>query len=52
MNKDRAPCPFCGSTDLLGGSWYIDDDEVAAIECNNCKAGVENRTAASPARFA
>jgi hypothetical protein len=41
-------CPFCGSTDLITGSWCIDDDEahelvkagdlgeVPIIECNRC----------------
>ena len=41
-------CPFCGSTDLITGSWCIDDDEahelvkagdlgeVPSIECNRC----------------
>lgn len=32
-------CPFCNSTDLLDGCWYIDDEEVDAIECAQCKAG-------------
>lgn len=33
------PCPFCGSADLVMASWYVDDDEVDAIECEQCKAG-------------
>jgi len=33
------PCPFCGSTDLLDGDWYLDDEEVDAIECSQCAAG-------------
>ena len=37
--RQALPCPFCGSTDLVDGSWYIDDEEVDAIECNQCKAG-------------
>jgi hypothetical protein len=36
---EQTPCPFCGSTNLLDGSWYVDDEEVAAIECDDCKAG-------------
>jgi len=39
MTDDYKPCPHCGSTDLLDGSWYLDDEEVDAIECNACKAG-------------
>jgi len=39
MTDDYKPCPFCGSTDLVDGSWYIDDDEVDAVECDACKAG-------------
>jgi hypothetical protein len=37
--SSAAPCPFCGSTNLVDGSWYVDDEEVAAIECDDCKAG-------------
>jgi ribosomal protein L37AE/L43A len=33
------PCPFCGSDELLSGSWYIDDGEVDAWECSKCFAG-------------
>lgn len=33
------PCPFCGSDQLLDGSWYIDDGEVDAWECSKCFAG-------------
>ncbi|MEO1082428.1 MAG: hypothetical protein AAFY29_22930 [Pseudomonadota bacterium] len=40
------PCPHCGSTDLVMGSWYLDDPdasdlegEVPAIECKGCGAG-------------
>ena len=33
------PCPFCGSDQLLNGSWYIDDGEVDAWECSKCFAG-------------
>jgi hypothetical protein len=45
---DNLPCPFCGSTDLVTGSWCVDDDEahelvnpgdlgeVPSIECNRC----------------
>ncbi|MEM1189894.1 MAG: hypothetical protein AAGI72_15285 [Pseudomonadota bacterium] len=40
------PCPHCGSTDLVKGSWYLDDPdasdlegEVPAIECKGCGAG-------------
>jgi len=51
MNECKA-CPFCGSTNLVDGSWYLEDEEVAAIECNDCTAGapasVWNRRAADP----
>ena len=42
------PCLFCGGTELITGSWCIDDDEahelvkagdlgeVPSIECNRC----------------
>jgi len=43
MNQKFCQCPFCGSTDLVGGSWYIDDEEVDAIECEECKAGAPAR---------
>jgi hypothetical protein len=43
MNQTFCPCPFCGSTDLIDGSWYIDDEEVDAVECNACKAGAPTR---------
>lgn len=45
---ENLPCPFCGSTDLVTGSWCIDDDEahelvspgdageVPSVECNRC----------------
>lgn len=33
------PCPFCGCDQLLDGSWYIDDGEVAAWKCSQCFAG-------------
>lgn len=36
---DAPPCLYCDSTDLVDGSWYLDDEEVDAIECNSCKAG-------------
>ena len=36
-------CPFCGNYDLEAGYWYIDDEEVDAWECNNCKAGAPQR---------
>ena len=48
MTEQRQPCPFCGSTDLITGSWCIDDDEahelvkpgdlgeIPSIECNRC----------------
>ena len=39
MIKPKFDCPFCGSSDLVDGSWYVDDWEVDAIECENCKAG-------------
>ena len=32
-------CPFCGSDQLLNGSWYIDEGEVDAWECSKCFAG-------------
>lgn len=32
-------CPFCGGSNLLSGSWYIDDSEVVAVECGTCYAG-------------
>lgn len=46
--EQRLPCPFCGGTDLITGSWCIDDDEahelvkpgdlgeIPSIECNRC----------------
>lgn len=38
-------CPFCGSTELLGGSWYLDDEgEVDAVECSKCFAGAPAKT--------
>lgn len=39
MSQTDAPCPFCHSTDLTRNEWYVDDEEVPAVECNNCKAG-------------
>lgn len=33
------PCPFCGSADLLVGSWILEDEDVDALECNCCAAG-------------
>lgn len=36
-------CPFCGSYDLVAGYWTVDDEEVDAWECNNCKAGAPQR---------
>jgi hypothetical protein len=36
---DYPPCPFCGSTNLVDGHWYIDDEEHHAVECDDCKAG-------------
>ena len=39
MSTDNKPCPHCGSTDLVDGSWYVDDEEVDAVECEQCKAG-------------
>lgn len=52
--SDHKPCPFCGSTNLLDGSWYIDDEEVDAVECARCAAGapasVWNRRAATEAQ--
>jgi hypothetical protein len=33
------PCPFCGSNRLEPNYWYIDDEEVDAFECADCKAG-------------
>jgi len=36
-------CPFCGSYDLVSGSWYIDDEEVDSWECEKCKAGAPQR---------
>ena len=33
------PCRFCEGFDLSDNEWYIDDAEVDAIECNECKAG-------------
>jgi hypothetical protein len=47
MTDTNQPCPFCGSTDLVIGSWFIDDrahelvkpgefGEVLSIECNRC----------------
>ena len=39
MTDERKPCPHCGSTDLVDGSWYIYDNEVDAVECSGCKAG-------------
>jgi hypothetical protein len=38
MTDPDLPCPHCGSTDLIDGSWYIDDAEVDAVECESCKA--------------
>ena len=38
-NLNVLPCPFCGSTNLLTGSWYLDDEEVDSIECVDCAAG-------------
>lgn len=37
--SDNRPCPFCGSTNLVDGHWYIDDEEHHAVECDDCKAG-------------
>jgi len=37
MNRTR--WPFCNSTDLVTGSWYLDDGEVDALECSECFAG-------------
>ena len=37
--ENAPPCPFCESNNLTTGSWCIDDDEVDAIECDDCKAG-------------
>ena len=48
MGVHIMPCPFCGGTELITGSWCIDDDEahelvkagdldeVPSIECNRC----------------
>lgn len=41
--KDWLPCPHCGSTDLSSGFWSLDDEEVDAVECNNCYAGAPER---------
>jgi len=40
---DTLPCPFCGSTDLSIGDWYLDAGEVNSIECNQCFAGAPER---------
>lgn len=38
--RTNLPCPFCGATNLLDGSWYLDDDgEHEALECADCFAG-------------
>ncbi len=40
QTSDRhIPCPFCGCQELLLGDWYIDDEQVDALECTSCKAG-------------
>ena len=36
-------CPFCGSYDLVAGSWYIDDDEVDSWECRECYGSAPQR---------
>ena len=33
------PCPLCHSTNLVDSSWYLEDGEVDAVECNDCYAG-------------
>lgn len=33
------PCPFCGSAELSGGLWDLEEGEVYAIECDICFAG-------------
>ena len=37
------PCPHCGSADLSSSFWSLDDEEVDAVECNNCYAGAPER---------
>jgi len=43
MSSDHSsnllPCPFCGGNQLDHNSWHLDDEEVDAIECRECKAG-------------
>jgi hypothetical protein len=33
------PCPFCGSTTIGYGEWYLDSGIEPAIECERCFAG-------------
>ncbi len=48
--KLALPCPFCGSENIIGNEWVVDDDhagkfgadefsEVWAFECSDCLAG-------------
>ena len=39
LRDSARPCPFCGGTDLVVGSLFLDNDadaEVLSIECKNC----------------
>lgn len=37
---EKKPCPFCGSANLLEGTWDLDSKgEVIAVECGDCYAG-------------
>lgn len=33
------PCPFCGSDQLLVGSWHVDDGEFGGLACSKCYGG-------------
>ena len=37
--KDKLPCPFCGSSNLITTDWWWDDDgKYHAIACVDCNA--------------
>lgn len=43
--RDAAmPCPLCGSNNLSLGFWCLDDEDVEALECNQCHAGAPIET--------
>lgn len=38
LQNELLRCPFCGSDDLVTGSWHLDGEEVDSIECSDCYA--------------